>query len=435
MMSFDRSTQSKSWVFTEKNLRRCREKATNERLVSRNQNGEVRVRNFASGFRSSGAFSIQNPLPVQLENKEIQSNLLLSSQEQDTLVRFHANQISMLVGPDAILSTLVRSETVYATSIMIFRRFFLSNSVLDFSPRKMATASCFLASKLEESRLDIRSLSNATAVIYDKIKNAPMCRRELGFVSVAEIEDGERDLMEGINYEMRFHHPHSAISVLSSKINAFIVDQERVEAAKLSGTSFYHTSSPRNMSESGTNVEEIIENAMMIASNALVFSDAPFLFPPGQIAFATIAMAMRVNDPYSPSKGLIHQTLFAFLRHRFGSKNDDELNNFEDEVSYIIQHLMDSPVMELKLLSLSRPSEELDGIIAEQAERLGRVFHKVSIIHNTAAPLTSDPIGDFRKRKHSIKFEVSLSPPGHPICTEKVARITPTKRRRISIPS
>ena len=155
MMSFDRSTQSKSWVFSEKNLRRCREKATNERLVSRNQNGEVRVRNFASGFRSSVAFSIQNHLPVQLENKEIQSNLLLSSQEQDTLVRFHANQISMLVGPDAILSTLVRSETVYATSIMIFRRFFLSNSVLDFSPRKMATASCFLASKLEESRLDV----------------------------------------------------------------------------------------------------------------------------------------------------------------------------------------------------------------------------------------------------------------------------------------
>ena len=98
-------------------------------------------------------------------------------------------------------------------------------------------------SSLQIFSLKIRSLSNATAVIYDKIKNAPMCRRELGFVSVAEIEDGERDLMEGINYEMRFHHPHSAISVLSSKINAFIVDQERVEAAKLSGTSFYHTSS------------------------------------------------------------------------------------------------------------------------------------------------------------------------------------------------
>ena len=279
------------------------------------------------------------------------------------------------------------------------------------------------------SLLQIGSLSNATAVIYEKIKNAPLCRRELSFVSISDIEAGERDLMEGLNYEMRFHHPFSAIEVLCLKINKFMTGLVSEEDAELCGTSFFY---PRSLVTTSTTVRntqavDLIENATLIATNALIFSDAPFLFPPGQIAFAAVAMAMRVNDAHTTPRELIHPTLCAFLRNRFSSKNEDDLSDFENEVSHIIQHLMESPVMDLKLLSLSRPSEEGDAIIAEQAERLRRVFHKVSIIRGISTRLTLDHIGIVRKRKRNAVLEYTLSPPGHTICTYKVARITPTK--------
>lgn len=256
-----------------------------------------------------------------------------------------------------------------------------------------------------------------------------MCRRELGFVSVAEIQAAERDLMEGLNYEMRFHHPYCAISVLCSNASAFIDDLAYEEETKWSGKSFDHAKSPRATLETQrhTNAADLLANAILIASNALIFSDAPFLFPPGQIAFAAVAMAMKVSDPYAAFEGLIHPILCAFLRNRFESKEEEDIRDFEDEVSRIIQTLMDSPVMDLKLLALSRPSAERDVVVAEQAERLRQVFRKVNIIRDIPAQLTSDPIGSFRKRKHNAVLEFTLSPPSHPMCTHKVARITPTK--------
>ena len=154
-MSFDRSTQSKSWIFSEGDLSLCRTKATSERLDFRKQNEAARVRKFASGFRFHANTSRQRHQSALQKDNILPPSLSLSPLDQDVLVRFHAHQISMLIGPDAILPCLVRSDDVYATAIMIFRRFYLSNSVLDFSPRRMATAACFLASKLEENRIEV----------------------------------------------------------------------------------------------------------------------------------------------------------------------------------------------------------------------------------------------------------------------------------------
>jgi len=61
----------------------------------------------------------------------------------------------MLVGPHAILPSLVRSPEILATAVMFFRRFYLSNSVLDFAPRKIAVAAAFLAAKVEDQKVEV----------------------------------------------------------------------------------------------------------------------------------------------------------------------------------------------------------------------------------------------------------------------------------------
>ena len=73
-------------------------------------------------------------------------------------MQFHAHQIQTLVGPYALLPELRRSQKVLSTAIILFRRFFLSNSVVEFNPRKIATASAFFAAKLEEEKIEVRCL-------------------------------------------------------------------------------------------------------------------------------------------------------------------------------------------------------------------------------------------------------------------------------------
>ena len=208
-MDFERSTQAQSWLFDEDTLWQCREEAArplNDDSNSNNNDDIIdegaaagskgtktatvsrRVRKFASGFHrqnsgfdtassSSSSTTTTNTItrsnttegsPVPSKSQQDADTLLktcwdrhssslrlLDAREQDTLVRFHAHQITMLIGPHAILPGLVRSHSVLSTAIMYFRRFYLSNSMMDFAPRRMAVAAAFLASKVEESRVEV----------------------------------------------------------------------------------------------------------------------------------------------------------------------------------------------------------------------------------------------------------------------------------------
>ena len=72
------------------------------------------------------------------------------------LLQFHCEQMSTLIGPCPLLSTeLMRSDSVLSTAITFLRRFYLSNSVIDISPRKIAVASAFLAAKVEEEKVEV----------------------------------------------------------------------------------------------------------------------------------------------------------------------------------------------------------------------------------------------------------------------------------------
>lgn len=154
-MNFDRSTQSRSWLFDETSLLICRKKITSFVIPPQKTNATpVSVRRFASGFcnrqhAGDNSEGISNPSRNSLESSD------LSSEEQEIIVRFHAHQLEMLIGPCAFLPSLRRSSTVLATAIIFFRRFYLSNSVLDFQPRKIAIAAAFLASKVEEQRVQV----------------------------------------------------------------------------------------------------------------------------------------------------------------------------------------------------------------------------------------------------------------------------------------
>jgi glycerol kinase len=113
-----------------------------------------RVRKFASGFHrrfQQELPSIEDLVPCTGE---------ISMRDQETLVQFHAHQIQFIIGPNAMLNDLRTSETVLATAITFFRRFYLSNSVVEVHPRRIAAACAFFAAKVEEEKVEVSMMGH-----------------------------------------------------------------------------------------------------------------------------------------------------------------------------------------------------------------------------------------------------------------------------------
>lgn len=159
-MEFEGSTQAKSWMFSEESIADCRRRAavinnTRQRSSSRPELPAQRVRKFASGFHRHHANTEQPTRDDKHSTPPQPTSGGLSTSDQETLVRFHAHQIQTLVGPTALLTDLRTSQTVLSTAIMFFRRFYLSNSVVDMNPRKIATACALFASKCEDEKVEV----------------------------------------------------------------------------------------------------------------------------------------------------------------------------------------------------------------------------------------------------------------------------------------
>jgi hypothetical protein len=161
-------------MFDGESLLRCRQQAVVAQATGKSGCVKPRVRKFASGFQQrddisekADSKSILTPQINKSNNLEFQPALhdlstpQLSSTDQEILVHFHAHQIQRLIGPNAIFLELKRSASALSTAIMVFRRFYLSNSVIDFHPRNIAVASALLAVKVpgvDECRLEVRNI-------------------------------------------------------------------------------------------------------------------------------------------------------------------------------------------------------------------------------------------------------------------------------------
>ena len=83
------------------------------------------------------------------------SNPLLSPLDEAALLSFYCSKIPLLVGPHAMLPRCKRDAKVSATASLLFRRFYLSNSVMMHDPKTMLAAAAFLAAKVEDCMLDV----------------------------------------------------------------------------------------------------------------------------------------------------------------------------------------------------------------------------------------------------------------------------------------
>ena len=242
---------------------------------------EPSVKWFASGYAQrclDGDNNNNNGMEVDQDDEDQSANTTsadlpnppLSPEEELLLVQFYSGKIPDLIGPAAVLSRLRRDVKVTATASALFRRFYLSNSVMTHDPKAMMVASAFLASKVEDATVDIRYLEEAT-----KLMQAP--------VTQTEIIDAEIALVSGVHFELLCFHPYKTVLAYTEDLRTYLkTDQGKVLA----------TFPPGNEDRPvvGEDLRPMHDEARSVVDDACV-SDVILLASPGQIGLAAMVVA------------------------------------------------------------------------------------------------------------------------------------------------
>lgn len=392
-------------MFDQASLEACRRKAISvdfsvsgvgeQPMLSR-----PRPRKFASGFHHVHKSSHGYELPPEKEDS-------LSTSEQELLVRFHAHQIQSLVGPAALLPGLYTSETVVLTAVALFRRFYLSNSVVEVNPRKVAVASAFLASKVEEERIDIALLAHATAEVTYMVQHAPLCRQELCAVPVEDIEVYERILMEGVNYEFRCHHPNETLHALASSLFTHLSNADHGNDTRDPVEGCYCDQGAGERSPRGTlehsdfslpYTDETLEQALELSQLATIFSDVLFLCEPDHTALAIMSLVRgSVTD-----EGGLDAAVIEFIRVHYPAYSDEERKRAVLMVNAALGFLLQCPLLNLRRSSPNAWQDPM--VVSRRADALRHVLGKVSHLR----------ILDQMRRHDQTFFLCSTAPPPQP---------------------
>jgi len=264
-------------------------------------------------------------------------------------------------------------------------------------------------------------------VVQVQVQNAPLCRRELFAVSVPVLEEAERLLMEGLNFELRCHHPDYILRSISRDLARYLSSDENEDESDdgCKGQSFGERS-PRAVTDyTAEYSDELLERAMELKQKVLVDSDAHFLFAPNHLAFAILALVLRSVD----DEGRMGMRMYEFLLARFPRKSPDDISKFASRVSDVIRCLLASPKMNFSARWADSVDFSETETVTEQAEEIREVLISVAnirILRQMARPSTPRKSS---KRKRSQPADYDFTPPRHFLSARKYARVTPNTFR------
>jgi cyclin H len=228
---------------------------------------------FASNHQQDTTTIHDESSPLYGPTQSSHNHPLLNSSEESTLLSFYASKIPALIGPHATHPRCIRQPKVAATASLLFRRFYLSNSVLIFDPKALSVASAFLAAKIEDCMLDVRYLELAT-----KEMNAP--------VTMEEILKAEIELLRGVDYDLVMWHPYKTVLAVTEDLRVYL----KSERGKRYATVVLDEKEERERLVSGEDLRPMHDAAMKICDDVIV-SDIPLLYGPGEVGLAALMVA------------------------------------------------------------------------------------------------------------------------------------------------
>ncbi|KAL9180387.1 hypothetical protein ACHAXT_008357 [Thalassiosira profunda] len=242
---------------------------------------------------------------------------LLTPSDEASLVTFYCSKIPLLVGPHAMLSSCRRAAKVAATACLLFRRFYLSNSVMAHDPKCMLAAAAFLATKVEDCMILVGYLEMGT-----KEMSAP--------VPINDILDAEIRLIEGIDFDLLVFSPYKTVLSYTEDLRTFLKTEKGRKLIAFPG----EEGEKRKLV--GEDLRPMHDAAMKICDDAIV-SDLPMLFAPGEVGLASLMIANEyVNTDGeasssgegktdSENSGSPQIDIVGYIRTRFQDTNEAEV--------------------------------------------------------------------------------------------------------------
>jgi hypothetical protein len=259
-------------------------------------------------------------------------------------------------------------------------------------------------------------------------------------MSITQIEEGERELMEGLNYEFMCHHPCGLTESLVTDVTDFFREQTnsslglevcdpQVSCVEDDDDDNTNTRSPRSVTHAGGPTtydladEEAMEVAMDAINQTLIFSDATFLFSPEAIAYAIVSIATESVH----ADGHMSDDMQSYLITRHPFKTEEEILSFSREVGTVIVSLLHCQEMDLL------PGKRRSGaVIAQRAQVLRRVLVQVADIRLLTELHQMGHLASTMGRKRHRSYGYSPAYHSTTVATQavqgyrKMAKVTPT---------
>ncbi|KAE9352452.1 hypothetical protein PF008_g5472 [Phytophthora fragariae] len=279
------STHFNNWVFTSEELARVRRlhhvKSKRALRLEREeaQKPEAgaassrKARSFAALVsRSSAAvrdaFDWNDEVDVDLstqEEAEEKANLQLTplleflSPEQEALLRdFYEEKIQ----ESCSAQFLRTSDKVKCCAMLLFKRFYLSNSVMEFHPKYLVPTAIYVAGKVEEQYMSVDTVADQLHVDHKFIIGHEMV------------------LLEGVRFQLIMYHPFRALLGFLDDFRAF-------------------AKQVLNKDLPATVLQKLHANSTALLNN-LLLTDLPLLHYPSYLALAAL---WHVTDEVAASSG------------------------------------------------------------------------------------------------------------------------------------
>lgn len=270
MCDYGDSSQQKDWIFSPQMLEKCRKRANQEARLYLSK-GEKS--SFAPWFKFACGYSKNPDAQMDLDAPEMTSSghPYISPEEEQLLISFYVAKVPSLIGPFAQNPYLRREVKVTATAALLFRRFFLSNSVMLHDPKHILVSAAFMATKVEDCLTQAHHLEEGT-----KLMNS--------HVTKDEILKAEFPLLGGIDCDLLCFHSYKVVLAFTEDLRTFLKTKE--------GRTLATFANGEDRPIVGQDLSPMHNEARKLVDDVVV-SDIPLLYSPGQIGLA--ALMVRHN--------------------------------------------------------------------------------------------------------------------------------------------
>jgi len=183
-------------------------------------------------------------------------------EEERKLLRYYESRVAHLC------IEMRLPKKVQATALVYYKRYYLKHSCITSDPLKILLTCIYLAAKIEESYIGAEEFCRAV-----KKDPATVLRSEVGVLQV-------------LHFDLVVHSPYRALAGLFEDLDA-----ARKASAQGAGSSGLE---PDLAAAPDDTVAQCRAKATG-AVDALMLTDAPLLYPPGQLALAALRSGLRAR--------------------------------------------------------------------------------------------------------------------------------------------